>query len=49
VLERLKQAHNDTGAPIIPLTKATIRINTVMAKRLNLTLPRTLQGLAYAP
>jgi ABC-type uncharacterized transport system substrate-binding protein len=49
VLERLKQAHKDTGAPIIPLTKATIRINTVMAKRLNLTLPRTLQGMAHAP
>jgi ABC-type uncharacterized transport system substrate-binding protein len=49
VLERLKQAHKDTGAPIAPLARATIRINTVMAKRLNLTLPGTLQGLAHAP
>jgi hypothetical protein len=49
VLERLKQAHKDTGAPITPLTKATIRINTVMARRLNLTLPGTLRGLAHAP
>jgi ABC-type uncharacterized transport system substrate-binding protein len=49
VLERLKQAHKDTGAPIAPLARATIRINTVMAKRLNLTLPRTLRGLAHAP
>jgi ABC-type uncharacterized transport system substrate-binding protein len=49
VLERLKQAHKDTGAPIAPLARATIRINTVMARRLNLTLPRTLRGLAHAP
>jgi ABC-type uncharacterized transport system substrate-binding protein len=49
VLERLKQAHKETGAPIIPLARATIRINTVMAKRLNLALPKTLRGLAHAP
>jgi ABC-type uncharacterized transport system substrate-binding protein len=49
VLERLKQAHKETDTPIMPLTRATIRINTVMAKRLNLTLSRTLQGLAHAP
>lgn len=49
VLERLKPAHRDSGAPVAPLTQATIRINTVMARRLNLTLPRTLQGLAHAP
>lgn len=49
VLERLKQAHKDTGASITPLTRATIRINTVMAKRLNLPIPKTLRGLARAP
>lgn len=49
VLERLKQAHKETDAPIVPLTRATIKINAVMARRLNLTLPGTLQGLAHAP
>ncbi|WP_172426022.1 ABC transporter substrate-binding protein [Sulfuricaulis limicola] len=49
VLERLKQTYRDTDAPIAPLTRATIRINSVMARRLNLTLPRPLQGLAHAP
>jgi ABC-type uncharacterized transport system substrate-binding protein len=49
VLERLKQAHKDTAEPVAPLTRAAIRINTVMARRLNLVLPGTLQGLAHAP
>jgi ABC-type uncharacterized transport system substrate-binding protein len=49
VLERAKQAHMETGEPVTSLAEATIRINTVMARRLNLTLPKTLQGLAHAP
>jgi ABC-type uncharacterized transport system substrate-binding protein len=49
VLERGKQMHKDTGTSITPLTKASIRINTVMAKRLNLTLPKTLRRLAHVP
>jgi ABC-type uncharacterized transport system substrate-binding protein len=49
VLERVKLMHRNTDVPVIPLTKATIRINTVMAKRLNLALPKTLRGLAHAP
>jgi ABC-type uncharacterized transport system substrate-binding protein len=49
VLERVKLMHGNTDVPVIPLTKATIRINTVMAKRLNLALPKTLRGLAHAP
>lgn len=49
VLERVEQMHEDTGTPITPLTKATIRINAVMAQRLNLTPPKTLRGLAYVP
>ena len=48
VLTRVEQAHKDGGAPVTPLAEATIRINTVMAKRLNLTLPKMLQGLAHA-
>lgn len=48
VLELLKETPGNAGA-IKPLTRATIRINSVMARRLNLTLPRTLQGLVHAP
>jgi ABC-type uncharacterized transport system substrate-binding protein len=49
VLERVNRMHKNTDVPVIPLTQATIRINTVMAKRLNLTLPKTLRGLAHVP
>ena len=49
VLERVKLMHGNTDVPVIPLTQATIQINTVMAKRLNLALPKTLRGLAHAP
>lgn len=49
VTERLKEARKDNGVSVAPLTKATIRINTVMAKRLNLTLPNSLRGMAHAP
>ena len=47
VLERVKA--KNTGAPVNPLTSAVIRINSVMAKRMNLPLPKTLRGLAHAP
>lgn len=47
VLERVTA--KDTGAPVNPLTQASIRINRVMAQRLNLALPKTLRGLAHAP
>ncbi|MEW6331059.1 MAG: ABC transporter substrate binding protein [Pseudomonadota bacterium] len=49
VLARVEQAHKSGGEPVTPLSAATIRINTVMARRLNLALPKTLQGLAHAP
>jgi ABC-type uncharacterized transport system substrate-binding protein len=52
VLMRVKQAQEASGvpgAPVIPLTRADIRINTVMAKRLNLKIPGTLQRVAYVP
>lgn len=35
------------GAPVSPLTKAVIRINRVMAKRFNLSIPKALQGLNH--
>jgi ABC-type uncharacterized transport system substrate-binding protein len=52
VLARVRQAQEVSGvpgAPVIPLARTVIRINTVMAKRLNLKIPGTLRGMAYAP
>ena len=52
VLARVRQAQEVSGvpgAPVIPLTRTVIKINTVMAKRLNMTLPASLRGMAYAP
>jgi len=52
VLARIKQAQEYAGVPDVPvvaLTKANIRINTVMASRLNLALSKTLRGMAYVP
>ena len=52
VLLRVRQAQEASGvpgAPVIPLTRTVIRINTVMAKRLNLNIPGTLRGMAYVP
>lgn len=52
VLARIKQAQEYAGvpgAPVAALTKANIRINTVMASRLNLALSKTLRGMAYVP
>jgi len=49
VLERIGRPRRDTDTPVTPLTRATIRINSVMAKRLNLWIPKTLRGMAHAP
>jgi ABC-type uncharacterized transport system substrate-binding protein len=52
VLMRVRQAQEASGVPgepVIPLTRADIRINMVMAKRLNLKIPGTLQRVAYVP
>jgi ABC-type uncharacterized transport system substrate-binding protein len=52
VLTRVRQAQETSGvpgAPVIPLSRTVIKINTVMAKRLNLKIPGTLRGMAYAP
>lgn len=49
VLESVKRTPKDTDMPVMPLTKAIIRINRVMAQRLNLTIPKSLRGLAHAP
>ena len=52
VLARVRHAQEVSGvpgAPVIPLTRTVIKINTVMAKRLNMTLPASLRGMAYAP
>jgi ABC-type uncharacterized transport system substrate-binding protein len=50
VLLRVTQSGQNAGVPgdpVIPLSKAVIRINTVMATRMNLKIPKTLQGIAY--
>lgn len=52
VLARARQAQEASGVPgdaVIPLTRAVIRINTVMAKRLNIAIPGSLRGLTHAP
>jgi ABC-type uncharacterized transport system substrate-binding protein len=52
VLTRVRQAQEASGvpgAPVISLTRTVIKINTVMAKRLDLKIPETLRGMAYAP
>ena len=52
VLVRVRQAQEASGvpgAPVIPLARTVIRINTVMAKRLNLKIPGALRGMAYVP
>lgn len=51
VLARVKLAEENDGVPgpsIVPLTKADIKINSVMAKRLNLRIPKALRGMAHA-
>lgn len=50
VLERVRQAQQHAGVPgepVIPLSKANIRINKVMAGRLNLSIPPALRGMAH--
>jgi ABC-type uncharacterized transport system substrate-binding protein len=52
VLTRVREAQEVSGvpgAPVIPLTRTVIKINTVMAKRFNLNIPVTLRGMAYVP
>lgn len=52
VLTRVRQAQEASGvpgAPVVPLTRTVIKINAVMAKRLNLKIPETLRGMIYAP
>jgi ABC-type uncharacterized transport system substrate-binding protein len=49
VLERVRQAQQYVGVPgdpVVPLSKANIRINEIMAKRLNLSILPSLRGMA---
>ncbi|MHB8729803.1 MAG: ABC transporter substrate-binding protein [Sulfuricaulis sp.] len=51
VLARVKLAEENSGVPgpsIVPLTKADIKINSVMTTRLNLKIPMALRGMADA-
>ena len=49
VLQRIEHIHEDSGMAVRGLTNTTIRINAVMAKRLNLGIPKSLRGMAHAP
>jgi len=52
VLARVKQAQQYAGVPgepVVPLSKANISINKVMAGRLNISIPPALRGMARAP
>jgi ABC-type uncharacterized transport system substrate-binding protein len=49
VLRRVERAHKDSDVAVSGLTRTTIGINTVMASRLNLRIPKPLRGMAYAP
>jgi ABC-type uncharacterized transport system substrate-binding protein len=51
VLARVRQAQQHAGVPgepVVPLSRANIRINKVMAGRLNLPIPPALRGMARA-
>ena len=52
VLTRVRESQQSTGVtgpPLVSLTKAVIKINTMMAQRLNLRVAKSIQGMAYAP
>jgi hypothetical protein len=52
VLHRLEQAQNSEempGSDIVYLDQAVLRINTVMARRLNLQIPAQYKKYAHAP
>lgn len=48
VLKRVKSAGREAGVAVSGLTVSNIRINTVMAKRLNLKIPQPLRAFAHA-
>ncbi len=48
-VEQAGRAKEIPGDPITALTQANIRINPVMAGRLNLPLPKSLRGMVHAP
>lgn len=49
VLLAMNGGQKDTGVSVSPLTKATIRINSVMISRFGLKLPVALRGQVYVP
>ncbi len=49
VLLVMQGGQKDTGAPVSPLTNATIRINSIMVSGLGLKLPAALRGQVYVP
>ncbi len=52
VIARVRQAQESSGMPgadLLPLVKNNIRINSVMANRMGMTIPNEFGGLVYAP
>ena len=49
VLLQVRNILVDSGSSVSGLSRATISINTVMAKRLNLKISESLRGMAHAP
>ncbi len=49
VLQRVRKIHENPDVGISGLTQTTIRINSVMAKRLNLKIPKSMRAMTHAP
>ena len=49
VLDRVNKIQKRSDMGVSGLTQATIRVNSVMAKRLNLNIPKSMRAMAHAP
>lgn len=49
VLQRVRKIHKNPDVGVSGLTQTTIRINSVMAKRLNLKIPKSMSAMTHAP
>ncbi|WP_296671864.1 ABC transporter substrate binding protein [Sulfuricaulis sp.] len=49
ILQRVRKIHKDSDVGVSGLTQTTIRINSVMAKRLNLKIPKSMRAMTHAP
>lgn len=49
VLQRVRKIHKNPDVGVSGLTQTTIQINSVMAKRLNLKIPKSMHAMTHAP